>query len=64
MLKSSPAQNRASRTYYAKNVGEIKTVRVLGSEKDIEWNQTESGLEVTLTGTESSKYGFVVEAEF
>ncbi|WP_299668789.1 alpha-L-fucosidase [uncultured Polaribacter sp.] len=45
-----------------KNVGVIKNVRILGSEKDVEWKQTESGLEVSLTGIESSKYGFVVEA--
>ncbi len=43
------------------SVGKIESVSVLGSEKNIEWKQTEQGLEVNLKGIESSEYGFVVE---
>ncbi|MEP5599486.1 MAG: alpha-L-fucosidase, partial [Algibacter sp.] len=47
-----------------KNSVKIKNVRVLGSEKDVEWKQTETGLEVNLNGVKSDKNGFVVEASF
>ncbi len=43
------------------SVGKIQSVSILGSEKNVEWKQTEQGLEVNLKGIESSKYGFVVE---
>ena len=47
-----------------KTKGEIKNVRVLGSEKQVEWKQTEVGLEVNLKGIETHKNGFVVKASF
>lgn len=49
---------------FKKEVGAIQNVRILGSEKQIKWKQTETGLEVNLEGIESNKNGFVVEVSF
>ncbi|GAA3651458.1 alpha-L-fucosidase [Flavivirga jejuensis] len=47
-----------------KTKGDIVAVRVLGSNKKVEWKQTKNGLEVKLDGVKSNKNGFVVEASF
>jgi len=47
-----------------KKAGTIKKVSLLGHEKEVEWTQSEAGLEVNLTGIKTNKNGFVVEATF
>ena len=47
-----------------KTNGEIKKVRMLGNKNEVEWKQTEVGLEVNLKGIKTNKNGFVVEAIF
>lgn len=49
---------------FNKEAGNIKNVTILGSEKQIEWKQTELGLEVDLKGVETNENGFVVAVEF
>lgn len=58
-----PASNKILIRSLNKSVGEIKTVRVLGNLKNIEWEQKETGLEVNLKGIESNENGFVVKVE-
>ncbi|CAH8283031.1 alpha-L-fucosidase [Mariniflexile fucanivorans] len=56
-----PASNKILIRSLNKTNGEVKNVRVLGSDKEVEWKQTELGLEVNLNGIKSNKNGFVIE---
>lgn len=47
-----------------KKAGTIKSVTILGSEKKVEWQQKEIGLEINLNGVKSNKNGFAVEVGF
>ncbi|MEP3838636.1 MAG: alpha-L-fucosidase [Algibacter sp.] len=47
-----------------KTKGHIINVRVLGSDKKVDWKQSDNGLEVNLKGVNSNKKGFVVKASF
>ena len=49
---------------FNKEAGHIQNVRILGSEKQVEWEQTASGLKVDLKGVKTNENGFVVEVAF
>ncbi|MFC2090595.1 alpha-L-fucosidase, partial [Bacteroidota bacterium] len=42
----------------------INQVRLLGSDQDIEWEQTQTGLNIDLQGIETGKYGYVVVVSY
>ncbi|MDO5969593.1 alpha-L-fucosidase [Flavivirga aquimarina] len=47
-----------------KKEGTIKSVKILGSKKEVKWNQTDDGLRVNLKDIQTNKNGFVVEVSF
>jgi alpha-L-fucosidase len=47
-----------------KKAGTIKNVRILGCKKQVEWKQTEIGLEINVNGVKSKENGFAVEVGF
>ncbi|WP_417444070.1 alpha-L-fucosidase [Joostella sp.] len=47
-----------------KDNGSIKSVRMLGTDKTISWEQTDSALEVDLNKIETNKNGYALEIQF
>lgn len=56
-----PASGKILIRSFNNSIGKIQSVSILGSETNVEWKQTEIGLEVNLAGIESNKNGFVVK---
>jgi len=59
-----PASNKILIHSLNMSKGDLKKVSVLGSEKQVKWSQSESGLEVNLEGIDKRKNGFVIKAGF
>jgi alpha-L-fucosidase len=46
------------------SVGEIKTVKMLGNQSEIEWKQTSEGLEVTIDKLQADRNGYALKIDF
>jgi alpha-L-fucosidase len=46
------------------NVGEIKSVKMLGNQAKLDWKQTKKGLEVTIGQNRTDKNGYAINVEF
>jgi alpha-L-fucosidase len=56
-----PPSEKVTIKSFKKDIGKIKDVKILGNEKNIEWKQSETGLEVNLVGIKTNENGFVIE---
>lgn len=59
-----PAEGAVKIKALNKKAGNIQNVRLLGSDKKLEWVQTETEVQVDLTGVEPSENGFALEFTF
>lgn len=59
-----PAEDEVNISSLSKDAGAISGVRLLGSDREINWTQTETELSLDLKGRETGANGFVVEVTF
>lgn len=59
-----PAEDSVRIKALNKKAGNIHMVRLLGSDQSLEWTQTETEIQVDLSGVETSENGFALEFTF